>query len=73
MTGIRYVITVRGIAGPSVRAVLGDVELSVQGDSTQLRSQAEDQVDLYALLRRLRDLGLEVLDVHEEGTDQAPL
>jgi hypothetical protein len=31
------VITVRGVAGPAVRAAFGDVEVSAVGDTTVLR------------------------------------
>ena len=32
-----YVITVRGVAGPAVRAAFDDVEVSAVGDTTVLR------------------------------------
>jgi hypothetical protein len=66
-----YVITVRGVAGPSVRAVFDDVELSVVGDTTVLRCAGTDQAALHGLLHRIEDLGLEVVDVHLEPTEPA--
>ena len=37
MTEVTYVIAVRGVAGPSVRAVLRDVAVSAADDTTLLR------------------------------------
>jgi len=64
-----YVITVRGAAGPWVRAAFDDVELSVAGDTTVLRGAGTDQAALHGLLQRIQDLGLEIVDVHLEPTE----
>lgn len=61
-----YVITVRGAAGPRVRAAFDDAEVSVVGDTTVLRRTETDQAALHGLLRRIQDLGLDVIDVHLE-------
>jgi hypothetical protein len=66
-----YVITVRGVAGPWVRAAFDDVAMSVAGDTTVLRRDRTDQAALYGLLRRIQDLGLELLDVHLESAEPA--
>ena len=66
-----YVITVRGTAGPWVRGFFDDTELSVVGDTTVLRRAGADQAALYGLLRRIQDLGLELLDVHLEPAEPA--
>jgi len=66
VTDSTYVITVRGLAGPWVRAAFDDVEISTADDTTLLRSTGTDQAALYGLLRRIQDLGLELLDVHLE-------
>ena len=71
MTSSTYVITVRGVAGPWVRAVFGDVAMSVAGDTTVLRRAGADQAALHGLLRRIQDLGLELLDVHLEPPEPA--
>ena len=71
MTDNTYVITVRGVAGPFVRAAFDDVAVSAAGDTTVLRSAGADQAALHGLLRRIQDLGLEVLDVHLEPTEPA--
>jgi hypothetical protein len=66
-----YVITVRGVAGPWVRGVFDDTEVSVAGDTTVLRRAGADQAALHGLLRRIQDLGLELLDVHRESAAPA--
>jgi hypothetical protein len=63
MTDGTYVITVRGIAGPWVRAAFYDVQVSGAGDTTVLRRAGTDQAALHGLLNRIQDLGLEVIDV----------
>jgi hypothetical protein len=66
-----YVITVRGVAGPWVRAAFEDTEVSVVGDTTVLRCTGTDQAALYGLLRRIQDLGLELLGVRREPAEGA--
>ena len=66
-----YVITVRGAAGPWVRGVFDDTEVSVAGDTTVLRCAGADQAALHGLLRRIADLGLELLDVRREPAGPA--
>ena len=66
-----YVITVRGVAGPWVRGVFDDTEMSVAGDTTVLRRAGADQAALHGLLRRIGDLGLELLDVRREPAEPA--
>ncbi len=68
MTDGTYVITVRGVAGPSVRTVFDDVEVNVVGDTTVMRCAGTDQAALHGLLRRIQDLGLQVIDLHLEST-----
>jgi hypothetical protein len=71
VTDSTYVITVRGVAGPAVRAAFDDVEVSAVGDTTVLRSAGADQAALHGLFRRIRDLGLDVVDVHLESAEPA--
>jgi hypothetical protein len=66
-----YVITIRGVAGPWVRRVFEDTEISVVGDTTVLRGAGTDQAALHGLLRRIQDLGLELLDIHRESAELA--
>jgi hypothetical protein len=71
VAGGAYVITVSGVAGPWVRGVFDDTEVSVVGDTTVLRRVGADQAALHGLLRRIQDLGLELLDVHRESAGPA--
>jgi hypothetical protein len=66
-----YVITIRGVAGPWVRGFFEDTEVSVVGDTTVLRRAGADQAALHGLLRRIQDLGLELLDVRREPAEPA--
>jgi len=66
-----YVIIVRGVVGPWVRAALDDVAVSAAGDTTVLRRAGTDQAALHGLLRKIQDLGLDVLDVHLEPAQPA--
>jgi len=58
---------------PSVGTTItfDDVEISRADDRTMLRSTGTDQAALHGLLRRIQDLGLELLDVHLEPTELA--
>jgi hypothetical protein len=71
VTGGMYVITVRGVAGPFVRKAFDDVAVSAAGDTTVLRSAGADQAALHGLLRRIQDLGLDVVEVHLESAEPA--
>jgi hypothetical protein len=71
MTEGTYVVIVRGVAGPAVRAALDDVAVSAAGDTTVLRRARTDQAALHGLLQRIQDLGLELLDVHLEPAEPA--
>ncbi|MGO9501721.1 MAG: hypothetical protein ACLPUO_09120 [Streptosporangiaceae bacterium] len=62
-------ITIRGAAGPAVRAGLEDVELTVANDTMVVHRSGGDQAAPYGILRRVQDLGLEVAEVHQtQGT-----
>ncbi len=62
----QYVITVRGVAGPTVRAAFADLQLTTLGDQTVLREVFPDQAALHGVLQRLQNLGIEVLEVRRE-------
>ena len=62
-------ITIRGAAGPVVRAGLEDVELTVANDTMVVHRSGGGQAALYGILQR--DLGLEVAEVHQtQGTSK---
>ena len=64
-----FEVTVRGVAGPVVKAALEDVEIAIVDDTTVFLDREADQAALFGLLQRLQDLGLEVLDVRHLGGD----
>ena len=69
VTGGTYVITVRGSAGPWVRAAFDYTQVSAVGDTTVLRPAGTDQAALHDLLHRIQHLGLDVIDVHLEPAE----
>jgi hypothetical protein len=52
-----------------VRAAFDEAQVSVVGDTTELRSAGADQAALYGFLHRIEDLALEVIDVHLESAE----
>jgi hypothetical protein len=63
--GDTLVVTVRGSAGPAVRAAFEDLEVVVAEETTELRSPGNDQAALHGILRRVQDLGLEIVEVRQ--------
>jgi hypothetical protein len=62
----RFVITVRGEAGPTVRSVLDNVELTVEENVTVLRGDLSDRAAFNGLVQQLQDLGIEIIEVRRE-------
>ena len=58
-------ITIRGDAGPTMRAAFEEFEFDrVRRDTrTRLRACLADQAALHGVLERMRDLGVEILEV----------
>lgn len=65
-----YEIRVRHRLGPPVTFMLRDLEPRLGDDETILRIDATDQPTLQGTLRRLGDLGLEIVSV--ERIENAP-
>jgi hypothetical protein len=63
MTPRNYEITFGGEAVPAILEAFEDFDVSVGTGSTTLRAQLPDQAALHGALYRLRDLGLELLQV----------
>jgi hypothetical protein len=53
----------RGEAGPAVRAALAPFQVDVGEGQTIVRGDVHDQAALFGLLDRLRDLGIEIVQV----------
>jgi hypothetical protein len=62
----QFVITVRGEAGPTVRAALDEVDVTVGDNVTVLRADLADQAALHGLLHQLRDFGIGIIEVRRE-------
>ena len=62
----QYVIRLRGVAGPAVRTVFADLEVTATSDTTVLAGVRPDQAALHGVLQRIQDLGLEVVDLRRE-------
>jgi hypothetical protein len=58
-----YEIRVHGSAGRAICAQFADCEVDVEGESTTIRAQISDQAALHGLLDRVRDVGIELLEV----------
>jgi hypothetical protein len=69
----RYVIKVRGEAGPAVRAVFDGFDLTVEDDVTVLRGNVEDRAALYGVLLRLEDFSIDILEVRREDPLDEPV
>lgn len=59
-----YEVRVAGSLGRSAREAFADVAIDVEHASTVLSAEL-DQVGLHALLDRVRDLGLELIDIKQ--------
>jgi hypothetical protein len=59
-----YEITVTGQARSRLRAEFDDGKISTGPCTTTLRAELPDQGALCGLVRRIADLGLEVVDMH---------
>ncbi len=63
----RFVIIIRGEAGPTVRAAFDDFDITVEDGTTALRGNVIDRAALYGVLQRLQDFGIEILEIRSEG------
>lgn len=66
-----YEFIVRGEAGPTVRALFADFRVDVGSGRSVLRGPVRDQAALHGVLDRIRDLGIELLEVRRLGTDRS--
>ncbi|MGX7679733.1 hypothetical protein ACSMXN_12660 [Jatrophihabitans sp. DSM 45814] len=62
MAGMNYEIRVVGVLGPAARQAFADLATDVEPTATVLTGDL-DQARLHALFDRMRDLGIELIDV----------
>ena len=67
----RYEIVVRGRLSSRYECALDGATLLPCHGQTTLRADLVDQAQLYGLLNRLRDLGIELVSVNPAETDDA--
>ena len=70
MAQVIYEIRIRGALGARTTAAFDD-EMEVSTE-TVLRGSLEDQAALHRMLDRIRDLGLDLVAVHQLGAPAAP-
>jgi hypothetical protein len=63
MTSRTYEIKFAGEAVPAIASTFEDFDVIVGAGSTTLRAELPDQAALHGALDRLRDLGLDLLEV----------
>jgi hypothetical protein len=63
-SGAIYEITFAGEAGNTLRAAFDDCKVSTSAGRTTLRAELPDQAALFGLMERIRDFGLEVVELH---------
>lgn len=69
---IRYRVVVRGRLGRTLADAFEHLELDASGGESSLTGTFADKAQLYGLLDRLRDLGIDVVSVNPVTIDQAP-
>lgn len=68
----RFRVTVRGTLSPNFAATFEGLTVRSAGGATTLSGVMEDQAQLYGVLERVADYGLELTDVRTEGSDVEP-
>jgi hypothetical protein len=63
----RYRIVVRGRLSPAFGSAFEGIELELLPGATALEGTFTDQTQLYGVLERLRNLGIELLSVNALG------
>ena len=58
-----YTVKLRGRAGPAVSAALGELDIHLEHDCTVVTVDLVDQAAMHGLLDRIRDIGVEVIEL----------
>jgi hypothetical protein len=64
LRGTRYCIVVKGRLSERYDSAFGALQVEPRGGHTALQGPVVDQSELYGLLNRLRDLGIELVSVN---------
>jgi hypothetical protein len=64
MDAMRYEIVVKGQLGERFLSTFDGLALSAEAGETRLSGELADQAQLYGVLLRLRDLGIELVSVN---------
>ena len=67
---VRYEVVVRGRLSERYANAFDTVQLEARHGQTALHSEVADQSQLYGLLNRLRDCGLELISVSSHGRSE---
>ena len=59
----RYRVVVRGLVGPDLATLFGDLHVDARGSESSLTGSF-DQAQLHGLLERLQDLGIPIVSVN---------
>ena len=59
-----YEITFAGEAGDTLHAAFDDCQVITGSGRTTLRAELADQAAFFGLMERIRDFGLELIEVH---------
>jgi hypothetical protein len=64
---VNYELIVRGAAGPAISAAFSECEVvaDLEDDFTTIRARIADPAALHGLLDRVRDLGIELVEVRQ--------
>jgi hypothetical protein len=62
-----YRITLRGEMGPRLAAAFAPLEVHAGGGRTVISGVIEDQCHLFGVLQRVRDLGVDLIEVVPRG------
>jgi hypothetical protein len=69
----QYEFRIRGRLGDTLLATFEEFDAAVEPVETVLRGDVADQAELHGILRRIQDLGLELVEVRRVGMRSEPI
>jgi hypothetical protein len=64
MAQLVYELSFKGAASPTLRAAFDDCEVVTGPGTTTLRVAVPDAAGMHGVVERVKDLGLEILELH---------